>query len=533
MKYPPPPPERGPVTVATVATVTDTGIEYIPHAERELSVKPRRTGYKHREIIAVYRGVGTLEDRTIVHNLPVFAATAAPYLWITPDPGWLLDTMRDRFLDDPAWNYQLMQSDATSTGGMQTVRLVRFGIRVAGRRHQAMHMVWTPQDIMRDSGRLELPGDTAGLLRFAQDIRDWLQENDLPIPSTLTGVAAALLRDKRFYPEPRGRVPAATNERVREFLPGVHTESHVKPGEHFRQVVALDQTRAYHRTVQSIPLPDSTTLYARGYFGDPDTGPLWLDETDRQFEHALTMPGLLCLRVVSRRTKAREHRPPALDFTGEQRVYVWSSEVSLVRETARITGIYAAWTSHTVDTGLPKYGAWCEQQIIAATPYRQKWLKPTLHAAYGLLGAQKRSFRTGYRIARGKRTTWLLGAREVRVAAIEFPATHPPTTNVAALGVIQAAIRGKTIAMANVLRAAGMRVTHLHADGLHADGNLPLIDESEWRVEPRDDLTYWDNVSWTSEQGDVLPGRDLRQRIEHRRHRNAIMGAARKPARHR
>lgn len=247
------------------------------------------------------------------------------------------------------------------------------------------------------------------------------------------------------------------------------------------------------------------------------------------------MPGLFCCLVISRPTRVREHRPPALDFSGERRIYLWSSEIDFIRTQcdARITGIFAAWTSSTPDTGMPHYGKFAETAITNASPYRQKWLKPTLHSVYGLLAATKRGFRTGWRMCKGKPSTWLIGPREIPVRAIEFPATQPATVNVAMLGVVQAAIRARTMVMANELARAGMTITHLHADGLHAAGDLPLIDGTHWRVETRDNLVYRDRVSWTCEQGDVLPGRSTAKRVNDQRHRINVTLHARAPAKRR
>lgn len=90
--------------------------------------------------------------------------------------------------------------------------------------------------------------------------------------------------------------------------------------------------------------------------------------------------------------------------------------------------------------------------------------------------------------------------------------------------------------MANYLTANGVTVTHIHADGLHAIGNMSLfvtIDDKLWRMEERTNLTYLDRVSWTSTQGDTLPGRAMRDRVTQRRHLLDVQQHARTPARHR
>lgn len=91
------------------------------------------------------------------------------------------------------------------------------------------------------------------------------------------------------------------------------------------------------------------------------------------------------------------------------------------------------------------------------------------------------------------------------------------TTNVAALGTLQAEIRQRSLKMARALSEEGVEVLHIHADGIHVAGALPLLTD-EWSITPATNLSYIDRVSWTSEERDVLPGRDECQRIELRKH---------------
>jgi hypothetical protein len=388
---------------------------------------------------------------------------------------------------------------------------------------------------MLDAPERIIPPTLDGLARFATDVRAWLREQNLPIPTTLSAIGSALLRDKRFYPDARGRVPSATNERVREFLPGVHQELRTKQRTH-RSVVTLDQRGAYHQIVQDIALPDSTTLHARGYFSDPENAPLWLQRSDPDCASVLSVPGLVCVDAHSRRSKPGEFRPPAIDYIGTRRIYLWTNEVPFAEQHGtQIIGLVAAWVAEDNDTGLSRYGRFAQQQISSVDAYRKGWLKPSLHSAYGLLGAKPRTLRNGFLHGRGMVETWLLGVRPFNVH--ESSLDHkPPLANAVQLGMIQAEVRLRTMRMANYLTTNGVNVTHIHADGLHAIGDMSLfvtIDDTLWRMEERTDLTYLDRVSWTSKQGDTLPGRAMRDRVDYRRHHVGIQTAARQPARHR
>jgi hypothetical protein len=90
------------------------------------------------------------------------------------------------------------------------------------------------------------------------------------------------------------------------------------------------------------------------------------------------------------------------------------------------------------------------------------------------------------------------------------------------LGVLQAEIRARTMRLANSLIVEGVDVLHIHADGIHTTGKLPFL-SNDWSVEPRTNLRYVDRVSWLADEGDTLPGRDVQQRIETRRHLLSVL----------
>lgn len=470
-------------------------------APRPAVITPRKAGYKHRPIIVMDDELtGTLEDGQIVRNIPVYMVSSEPSIWVTRDPAYLLANLDEFFGAYPEWTYELMESQV---GNYSSAKLRRFGMRAEyykalGLRRKSLHICWTPQHMM--------PGHAVtDLMTFALDIRGWLEDNDLPIPTAPSGIGSSLLRDGRFYGIARARVPTSTNERLRPYLPGIHQEIRAKTHRRF-DAIALDQASAYHRIVQELDVPDSQTLYARGHFADADNAPPWLTPDHPHFERTLSEPGIVCVTAISRETRKREFRPPAANYIGEQRIYLWTNEIELLRERGlTIRAIHAAWTSEAADKGLPKFGAWAMDQIESASPYRKKWLKPALHSTYGLLGAKPRIMRTGRRVGKGEPEKWLFRLHRFFVRVSEFD-SKPATANVAQLGMIQAEVRQRTMKMANALNENGAQVTHIHADGLHVVGNLPLVDDS-WKIEDRTSLVYVDRVSWHSDQGDIMPGR--------------------------
>lgn len=501
----------------------------LPSELRVRSVKPRRAGYVHRQIIVALEGFGVLETGEPVANLHTFAASMESHIWVTSDPAALLEHMLVAFEDEPHFNYQIVSSRDDSEGPVfETTRLTRFGFRCdcdddtretcPYRKHRAMHIVWSPRDMMRDPTRSVQAHTVPNLLRFASDVRAFCHEQGLPIPTTLPGIASSLLRDERFWPEDRGRVPRATNDRLRPLLPGVYSELRAKTGQHY-QAVGLDQRTAYHRAAQETPTPDPTTLFARGYFSNPDEAPIWCSPGDVLYDRIVGQPGVVCATVSVRPLRKGEVRPPALT-PGRHRIYIWTNELPYCETHGmQVHALHAAWTSNLMDDGLPRYGAYAETQIRAADDYRKVWLKPTLHAAYGLLGARPRNLSIGHYRGKGNPAVRLLGlGHEFLVHERQLGSLQSATVNVAMLGTLQAEIRLRSFKMATALMSEGVEVLHIHADGIHVHGALPLLDDS-WSIKPLDNLTYLDRVSWLSDQGDILPGRDRKDRADERRHR--------------
>jgi hypothetical protein len=178
-----------------------------------------------------------------------------------------------------------------------------------------------------------------------------------------------------------------------------------------------------------------------------------------------------------------------------------------------IEGVFAAWTSTSVDDGLSRYGRFAASQIASASPARRKWLKPLLHSTYGLLAARPRPLEVGHRTAGNSPHTFLLGAREFPVKGVRLEMKQPQFVNVIQRGMIEAETQLRSLRMARDLTAYGCEVLHVHADGLHVRGQLPLLPET-WTVSALTDVMYLDRVSWVASEKVCLPGRDERIRHE-------------------
>lgn len=491
-------------------------------------VTPRTRGYVHRIILSVRDEIVVDEFGEIITDPARFAADNDGHIWIVDDPVWLLNTMVTAHGEHPDFNYQIVTSEDNEPVRIVKSRITRFGFRCKHekdtperdscpyRRRRAMHSVWTPHDLSPNPGKILTDYSHASLLELAIDIRAWCAEQNVPLPSTLAGIANALLRDPRFWPEARGRVPRRTNENVRKFLPGVYSELRATKHEYNRNAVALDQKTAYHRAAQEVPTPDPTSLFARGYFNCPDTAPLWAPKGTELYARTIGQPGIVYVQVNVQHLLKNQVRPPACNQPGQYRCGLWTNEIPLCEQNGvQIEGIFAAWTANKADEGLPRYGAFAAREITSASEYRKRWLKPTLHALYGLLATRPRHVKIGYlRSASQREGVARIGfSHEFPVKQSDLGIIQPVTANVAALGVLQAEIRKRSLQLARVLLEAGAEVLHIHADGLHVNGDLPLIPD-EWKVEPLSHLYYIDKQSWVSDEGDHLPGRDERLRVE-------------------
>lgn len=513
------------------------------------TILPRARGFKYMDIAAVYKDNLILtEQGEVIEDATQYVHDAAPTAFIATDPSAFLHALDFRWCEHPHWRYALARivsdkGDLTMT----RTKLTSFGFRACktpderaacpicsrqqGKRKSRLHQCWDPRamsptPIHKLIGSAS-PGD---LIKWAQDVRQWAQEQNLELRSALSGYGSQLLRDGRFYPSPRRRVPRATNEKARPSLPGNLVRMvDVQPGTQSYDVTSIDQRSAHHRIVQDIDLPDANTLFARGYFNDPENAPrMWAPRGTVLYERTIRQPGLLYVELTStRRTRPGEFRLLLQDFVGQRREWIWTNSVTFLESTGtRIEGIVAAWTSTSVDSGLSRYGSFAANQIENASPARKQWLKPLLHSTYGLLAARPRPLQTGVsgHTNGGRSSTFLLGTRPFLVTERTVSNWAPAFVNVIQRGMIECETQLRSLRMAQQLTDDGARVLHIHTDGLHVEGQLPLLPDT-WGVNGLTEVMYIDNVSWIANERECLPGRDQRERAEVIKHHTNILRA--------
>jgi hypothetical protein len=508
------------------------------------TVKPRTRGYTHMAL-AVATPDGIIDEHGEVHTDPIhYVKHALPTAFVTIDPSSFLSSLDDYYRGHPHWRFTLARIVAERGSlSISRVKLTTFGFRACktpteraacplccgglSARKGRLHQCWDPR-AMSPTPVHKLISDVSvpSLLHWATDVREWARTQDLELRAALAGYGAQLLRDPRFYPEPRRRVPRATNEHVRPSLPGNLVRLvNTTPGPRTYNVTSIDQRSAHHRIAQEIALPDANTLFARGYFGDPESAPrLWAPRGSALYERTIRQPGLVYVLATSRLTAPGQFRLQLQNFTGQQRIYLWTNTVDFIESTGtRIDGIYAAWTSTSTDAGLSRYGSWAQNQIENASHGRKQWLKPLLHSTYGLLAARARPLQLGTNHGTaGKSSHFLLGPRSFPVTVRELTNFQPAFVNVAQRGMIEAETQLRSLRMAQYLTDADCIVTHIHTDGLHVEGKLPLLPDT-WGINGLTDVTYIDNVSWIARERECLPGRDTRERMELVKHHARLL----------
>lgn len=368
------------------------------------------------------------------------------------------------------------------------------------------------------------------LLAWGVDVREWCGEHELRIAATPGGIAAQLLRDTRFYPTARRKVPRATNDRARFALPGNHYRLY---GETFTEYngTYIDMKSAHHHCASVVQFPHADTLMARGRFHVTETTfttalttDPWAKIGSPTYQRIMESHGLLLVHLTAHKIGKGVHPHPALETPGHRLAWLYTNELPLIAEQGGIVdGIEAAWVSWQTDPGLNHYASWAMTETALSAADRKRWLKPLLLATYGLLAAKPRIMEFGYAQAIGGITKeYPAGNGTLTVKAKQGEKLlEMNTTNVIHRGMIEAECRMQTIRLAATLTAHKLEVLQLYADSvIVASGPLPLL-PAPWIVKGTlTNLVFFDSTSFIADELVKLPGvpeRDTRAFIARRR----------------
>lgn len=446
---------------------------------------------------------------------------------VAPNAAHLLAELEAVFADDEAWQYRVspVKREAYHPDPARRVRRTHdtivnyFGWKGANHKKGHWHYPLDPNLFSRAQAR-ELCGGTApaDLLAWGQDVRAWCHAQKLHPSPTAGGLGGQLLRDPRFYPEARRKVPRATNGRARIVLPGNHYRLYW-PERKSVDATYIDMSAAHHFVASTLAFPCANTLYARGNFRTTDTtetplrrSDLWTQPKSHRFGVMLNESyGLLRLQVNIPTLTADRFPLPCLEQSGRRRIWIYTNELPLLYELGvDIEGIDAAWTSYTRDSGLNRFAAWALTETATMTPARKRWSKTVLLATYGNLAAKARSTEFGYRNATGgiereyPAGPYLLNA----YAKVSDTEQELPTVNVIHRGMIEAEQRRHVLNLARSLASDGHTIIGLYADAVivKSDRALPLL-PPPWRIDAHlTGLIFANPTSFTSRERTKLPG---------------------------
>lgn len=489
------------------------------------TVKPRMRQYIARPVVAVlphddiclseHYEFGRVSD--LIDSLP----TMQPTLFAVVNGADFLATLDKLFSADDTtgkwqWRVSTNERDICRPDGIRVATRVSTVVHYFGWKNGNYHKLIDP--VVMYGRKLEeiWPGDDSRirrLLAWATCLRDFCDTEHTDVRPTIGGIGSQFLTDHRFYPGARRKIPKATNETIREYLPGNHYNLNVFPQPN-REYTALylDQHRAHHYHARTVPLPAANTLYAHGRF--TDLAEIVFPNTWDNFY------GLYCLdleRVPGKHARAFSWVGRHLD-----RLFVYSNELAHLGDMGyRVRGVRAAWGSRHRDMGIAKYAAWAEQKLDEHGD--PAWLKPLLLSTYGVLATKPRESEAVFRLASsGEPVTLHTGKNKLNgLLTKSAKKLEPKIANVLQRAMIEAATRSDSVGLAQQLNNLGYQVLSIYADAVIVrqddDQPAPLLAEP-WRLKTiLTHLQFINQQAFMSGEMTKLPGigRELRDYRQH------------------
>lgn len=502
------------------------------------TVKPRKPTRDPFLPIISYTSEAIYVERTETYqsgsDIFTLVLTEPPSIIVAQGVAALLRDLHERFHEHPDWQFKCSpiererfgperQRQSVVTTDTMVTWLGFRGRRIAdgprgGKRHEPnrYHRTLDPVTFTRKSidELSELTGLEA-LHTWATQVRRFAARQNVSLRATGGSLSSQFLRDSRFYPVARRKVPSATNAHARDQLPGNHYRLMENEGtEH--DAYYLDQIASHHNCAKDIHFPHANELRAYGHFRT-------LENKRGLPLRSLSGRGLFYCKIQVPHLPITHFAPPWAMKSGERTAYIYSNELSVAAELGiQIEYVIAAWISNVRDRGLNKYAEWSLSQLKEVPTYERAWLKPILLSTYGILAASPRIHRVGFAKATGG-TSALYPAGAGHLPVIEHATTRPAEpaySNVIHRGMVEAEARQRSLALARNLSKQGHRIIAVYADSVfvHArnidDENVPLpLPPEGWQVEQvLTRLRFLNPVSFTSDQITKLPGipaRDL------------------------
>lgn len=491
----------------------------VKFAKPDKVVRPRKRRFQRLPVIALYDGFALNEQGEIIteEQLLTKLPTMSARLFVRMDAAPYVASLDERYRKHypGTWNCRfitkesnLIQANGMSRAVREQVVCHYFGWKTSGR--GSFHKIVDPFIFLEQ--RLPKVDDTPyirTLLNWGIALRDFCDNEGIEVRCTAGAVSGQFLTDPRFYPAARRKVPRATNDRVREHLPGNYYSLTVEPRSD-REYTAyyLDQGSAHHYHAATTTFPCSDELYAYGRFTDvacPVFDVAWSD-----------FHGLYCLDLLVPQNRHAprwlrdwlDHR--AADPVPLEKRYVYSNELPLLLDYGyKVIGVRAAWGSHQRDTGLNVYAKWSLEQLGR---YNFPGIKRLLLATYGVLAITPRDSVSLYaRATKGELASVRIGPHTFTGHKLQQRVKlEPRIANVLHRGMIEAACRMESISYADWLEIKGYNVLSIYSDAVIVEVNedLPIpLTPDPWRLKRTlHHLRFINTQAYQSAEETKIPG---------------------------
>lgn len=501
------------------------------------TVKPRAiTPVQFLPIIAIHAGTALVERTGEIHSVHDAARELflgePPSLVIVADAAGFVADLELVFASHPDWQYKVTpMRQEIFTHSARDIRppvivdtiVNYFGFRnpVPKKPGKWFHPI-DPYIFTRLGARKYLtnaPDRLRAYMEWGRDVRAFCQAQNLRLTTTGGGLAGQLLRDPRFYPQARRKVPKQTNAQAREHLPGNHYRLYTPELVPIPVATYLDMKSAHHNVAASLIFPHADRLQRRGDWESTDatdstvpTGATtWGPGSDGYESLTRHSHGLLRVRLRSPEIPPTIFPPPYMESPGLRTAFIYTNEIPYILSLGgSIEGVDAAWTAFARDEGLNRYAAWALSELATMDDGRKQWAKPVLLSAYGVLAAKPREMEMGFRQAKGGEFRTLpAGMRTIDAYMKKLGTRETPTMNVIQRGMIEAQTRIEALTMAGDLARQGHRVLSIYADAVIIEptgGAIPLL-PAPWVIEGQlHNLRFLNATSFESNELRKLPG---------------------------
>lgn len=507
---------------------------YPPDFPRKI-VRPRNPKPEDRSLIVAVKDlivVESMNDEVFPsEDLPTVLRNHEPAIVVCQGFGQHLQRLQRVYEHDPQFNYRVTpihryarpwttEGEKRVEQGMIVDAVCNYvGWRAENKKdpnryHYPLDPIWFLTAGIDDLDDRNLPR-VVKLYEWAKQVRSWCAENELRIKASAGGLAAQLLKDPRFFPEARRKAPRLINDIARYRLPGNYYSLRGKTN-HYYRAMYLDMENAHHALASRLSFPNVNGLHAYGNWSRDEVDSESPTREGTPFAPGdsplLNCHGLLHCRIAVPHIPRMLFPPPYMERGGVRDVFLYTNELELVTGLGgEILGIHSAYVSRDTDPGLNKYARWAVGQIRKHPDYKP-WLKPTLHASYGLLAARPSPFETGhFRAKGGERGEYHMGNVSLPVF-IKRREREIETSiaNVIHRGMIEAEVRKESLWFARFLTEVDRHhVLAIYADAIFIeDTGRPIRAlQPPWRLSKYvTSLRFHSATHFTSPQLSRLPG---------------------------